>query len=48
MLREKKVKERVQKTIQTEDKNIREACLEGNLEERMECKEYVKLKTQYS
>lgn len=48
MLKERKVKERAQRTTQIEDKNIRGACLGGNLVERMACKEYAKLKTKCS
>lgn len=48
MLKERKVKERVRRTTQIEGKNIQEACLGGNLEGRMACKEYVKIKTKYS
>lgn len=47
MLKERKAKGRAQKTIQIEDKSIREACLGGNQEERMGCKEYVKLEIKF-
>ena len=44
MLREKKVKERVRRTTQIKDRNIQEAYLRRNQEEKMQRKEYVKFK----